>query len=458
MNDYFRCERSEPAGYAIVDQSVELKMGDQYNAKGTPVEMERTITQKLIAPYANAIPQIGFNENQFDFQYQENIIKILEEGESRTDRTGVNTYSLFGDVSHKVDLRLGFPGTTLKRLAFHANKVETMDWMLKGKFDLKTLKDKGVRIWDQNVKAGTEVYEGAPLELFQRLIMLNEGQRTVMNDFMEEIGVPFVRTEEGGRDFQLSERDKAQTYAIEAKLNNWGIPEKALSDGYLGPIYGKQWRNWEDVRIIPADEVTTEHWNKWNHEGCFEYDDRINDSPVVTHQVFSRSIDQVADLEKAVKNRSDSRRIILTGWNVAQLDEMQLPPCHTLAQWYVSQRKDENGLQYLDCKMYQRSADYLLGVPFNIAQYALITEMLAHTHGLRARFLYHTIGDAHLYQNHIDEGFVEEIVNRPIIHKSAMLHIDRRINSTSILDIQVKDVTLVGYESYEAQKNVPIAK
>lgn len=441
MNDYFRCERTEQPGYAIVDEKVELKLGDRYNAEGVPVEMERTITQKLIAPYANAIPQIGFNENQFDFQYQENIIKILEEGESRTDRTGVNTYSLFGDVSHKVDLRLGFPGTTLKRLAFHANKVETMDWMLKGKFDLKTLKDKGVRIWDQNVKPGTEVYRD--LSLDERIKLLTPDQKESLEEFKNTYQ----------QNPKLAQSQEGLQFALECKINNWGVPDKALSDGYLGPIYGKQWRDWEDVRVVDQGDMDYPSFMEKQLLRGFKPLHQIG-----SKFVFRRSIDQVADLEKAVRNRSDSRRIILTGWNVAQLDEMQLPPCHTLAQWYVSQKKDENGLQYLDCKMYQRSADYLLGVPFNIAQYALITEMLAHTHGLRARFLYHTIGDAHLYQNHIDEGFVEEIVNRPIIHKSAKLHIDRRIKSTSILDIQVKDVTLVGYESYEAQKNVPIAK
>lgn len=101
-----------------------------------------------------------------------------------------------------------------------------------------------------------------------------------------------------------------------------------------------------------------------------------------------------------------------------------------------------------------KSNDIFLGMPFNIAQYAMLTEMLAHTHGLRARFFHVTEGDAHIYANHVDQ--VAEQLKRPIIHKAPQLHIDRRIRSTSILDIQTKDVTLVGYESYDTIK-APIA-
>lgn len=452
MNDYFKCGAEsvasipEELGYKKTGvELVELKLGKEMDCEGKPYMIERTIKETLHRIYGtNSGPRVDFKDNEFDFQYQENIIQILEDGESRTDRTGVNTVSLFGDISHKVDLRLGFPGTTLKGFAFKAMKVETIDWMLKGKFDLKTLKDKGVRIWDQNVKAGTEVYEGAELSWKERLKFCTLDQYASIFEWADE---HFGILMEG------EEYNAEQVFAIEAKLNNWGVPDRALSDGYLGRIYGAQWRGWLDTRIVdesdwPSFSAMMEH-----------YVTKRGFTPrgqLGTNFLFQRKIDQVADLELSMKNRSDSRRIILTGWNVAELDEMQLPPCHTLAQWYVSQKKDENGLQYLDCKMYQRSADYLLGVPFNIAQYALITEMLAHVHGLRPRFLYHTIGDAHLYQNHIDEGFVEEIVNRPIIHKSAKLRIAGTYNS--ILDIPIEAVTLEGYESYEAQKNVPIAK
>lgn len=390
--------------------------------------------------------EVAFAENEFDHQYKDNLRSIMQDGEKRTDRTGVNTISVFGDIGHKIDLRRGYPGTTLKRLAFEANKVETIDWMLQGKTDLKTLKDKGVRIWDQNVKPGTEVYEGAELTLDQRLAFLTANQQEEFAEYRDVLA----------NDPDYS--DYVRGLAHNAKLNNWGIPERALSDGDLGPIYGKQWRAWEDVRVVTYNEWMVDYvaYEKRGFKLVDYVAKTVGVNTTVTHAVIRREIDQVAQVEKAVAERSDSRRIILTGWNVAQLDEMSLPPCHTMAQWSVSQKTDSNGKQFLDCKLYQRSADMLLGVPFNIAQYALITEMLAHVHGLTARFLHHTIGDAHIYQNHIDKGFVQEIMERPVSFKSPTLSISGTYNS--ITEIPTDRIWMVDYQSHEAQKNVPIAK
>lgn len=416
--------------------------------------------------------EVAYSDNEFDHQYKDNLRIIMQDGEKRTDRTGVNTISVFGDIGHKIDLRRGYPGTTLKRLAFEANKVETIDWMLQGKTDLKTLKDKGVRIWDQNVIPGTEVFEERAVSGFARLRFCTSGQKMNIRRYARDIGVP-SRIDpkalqenidnDAGFILDISTITSEQLHMIDSKLNSWGVPasEEKLIGGELGPIYGKQWRNWEDVRIVTIEDWS-ENFQKYQHmgfgrpEGYFEYDDRVNDRPFRTHAIIKREIDQVAQVEKAVAERSDSRRIIMTGWNVAQLDEMSLPPCHTMAQWSVSQKTDSNGKQFLDCKLYQRSADMLLGVPFNIAQYALITEMLAHVHGLTARFLHHTIGDAHIYQNHIDKGFVQEIMGRPVSFKSPTLSISGTYNS--ITEIPTDRIWMVDYQSHEAQKNVPIAK
>lgn len=387
--------------------------------------------------------------NQFDHQYNQNLRDILATGEERTDRTGVRTLSKFGSIKHTIDLREGFPATTGKKFAFNTNKGETMDWMLKGKFDLKSLKDLGIRIWDQNVIPGTEVYEELSVE--ERVALLTPGQLESFKEFREELRQI--------KDLSSTEYEDA----FHAKLNNWGVQEERLVGGDLGKIYGKQWRAWEDVRIVPIEEWS-ENFQKFQRmgfdlpEGYFEYDDRVNDRPFRTHAIIKREIDQVAQVEKAIAERSDSRRIILTGWNVAQLDEMSLPPCHTMAQWYVSQQKDEEGRNFLDVELYQRSNDMFLGCPFNVAQYALITEMLAHVHGLRARMLYHTIGDAHIYLNHIEgPDSVTELLKRPIIHNSPKLVIAQG-DYKSILDIPNGAVTMEGYESHPAFKNVPIAK
>lgn len=293
------------------------------------------------------VQEVAYAENEFDFQYKDNIRYILSNGEERTDRTGVRTMSSFGDIGHKIDLRRAYPATSLKRLAFQTMKVETIDWMLQGKCDLKTLKDKGVRIWDQNVIPGTEVYTYKELSIEERIKLLTPGQLENFKELREGL-----RARGGVNSTEYEE-------AFDRKFNNWGVPdgERVLVDGDLGPIYGKQWRDWDDTRIIPYGD-----WFSGKHnyaERGFVLQrfviEQSGNRMDTTHAVIHRTIDQVMDVDKAIKNRSDSRRIILTGWNVAQLDEMSLPPCHTMAQWYVSQKRDENGLQFLDCKLYQRS-------------------------------------------------------------------------------------------------------
>lgn len=135
--------------------------------------------------------------------------------------------------------------------------------------------------------------------------------------------------------------------------------EWADENGDLGPVYGKQWRSWE----------APDH----------------------------RTIDQISNLVKQIKNNPDSRRLIVSAWNVADVDRMALPPCHALFQFYVS-----NGR--LSCQLYQRSADVFLGVPFNIASYALLTMMVAQVCGLKPKEFVHTLGDAHIYSNHVEQA------------------------------------------------------
>jgi len=396
---------------------------------------------------ASGPEEVSFWDNQFDHQYNYWLQRILEEGERRDDRTKTGTISLFGDVNMKFDLRRNFCAITGKKLAFKTMKIETIDWMLKGKFDLKTLKEQGVRIWDQNVKPGTEVYGKIWNE--DRIKMLSPQQREQFNAFRAE-----VLAQQPTKDsIEIEE-------ALSNKLNNWGIPDKQLVDGDLGPIYGKQWRTWEDIRIIPAaGAYNDDFFKKWGARN-FRYTGFEDSNQIV----IRREVDQIEMVEDAIFNEirfhngeiakhSGGRRIILTGWNVAQLDEMSLPPCHTLAQWYVSSQKDENGKYYLDCKLFLRSNDIFLGMPFNVAQYAMLTHMLAHAHGLTARYFHVTEGDAHIYANHQDQ--VREQLSRPIIHKAPQLEITcGPVNS--ILNIRVEDVNLVGYESYESIK-APIA-
>lgn len=143
--------------------------------------------------------------------------------------------------------------------------------------------------------------------------------------------------------------------------DNWALP-----DGELGPVYGYQWRKWEKFKLNPE-----------------------------TKQYEKTHIDQIAYIINRIKTQPDCRRIILTAWNVGDIPEMRLPPCHAFTQFYVI-----NGR--LDCQLYQRSADFALGIPFNIASYATLMTMIAKETGLTPGIFTHTIGDAHIYVNHID--------------------------------------------------------
>ncbi|MCB1376775.1 MAG: thymidylate synthase [Alphaproteobacteria bacterium] len=146
-------------------------------------------------------------------------------------------------------------------------------------------------------------------------------------------------------------------YLHENKVTIWD--EWADANGDLGPVYGAQWRSW------PA------------HDGS--------------------TIDQLADVIARIRKSPDSRRLVVTAWNPADVDRMALPPCHCLFQFYVAGGR-------LSCQLYQRSADIFLGVPFNIASYALLTHMVAHVTGLKAGEFIHTLGDAHLYLNHLEQA------------------------------------------------------
>jgi len=182
--------------------------------------------------------------------------------------------------------------------------------------------------------------------------------------------------------------------------------EWADERGELGPVYGHQWRSW------PAPNGQT--------------------------------IDQITNVVEMIKKSPDSRRLIVSAWNVAEVDKMKLPPCHTLFQLYVANGK-------LSCQLYQRSADIFLGVPFNIASYALLTMMMAQVCDLRPGEFVHTFGDAHLYLNHLEQAKMQLAREpRPLP--------TMRINPSvkSIYDFQYEDFTLENYDPHPAIK-APIA-
>ena len=182
--------------------------------------------------------------------------------------------------------------------------------------------------------------------------------------------------------------------------------EWADENGNLGPVYGHQWRSW------PTSE--------------------------------GREIDQISNLINQIKKTPDSRRLIVSAWNVGEINKMKLPPCHCFFQFYVADGR-------LSCQLYQRSADIFLGVPFNIASYALLTQMIAHVCGLECGEFIHTLGDAHIYTNHIDQ-VNEQLGRKP--KKLPQIKINPSVKN--IFDFKYEDFSLEGYDPYPLIK-APVA-
>ncbi len=185
-------------------------------------------------------------------------------------------------------------------------------------------------------------------------------------------------------------------YLQEHGVRIWN--EWADENGELGPVYGAQWRSWPDYR--------------------------------------GGSIDQVSELIDTIKQNPDSRRMIISAWNVGALKDMKLPPCHLLFQFYVA-----NGR--LSCQLYQRSADIFLGVPFNIASYALLTMMVAQVCGLAYGEFIHTLGDAHIYDNH-KEQVALQLTRQPLSLPKMLINPEVK----DIFDFKYSDFTLEAYESH----------
>jgi len=182
--------------------------------------------------------------------------------------------------------------------------------------------------------------------------------------------------------------------------------EWANENGDLGPVYGAQWRSW------PAPD--------------------------------GRHIDQISQVTHAIRENPDSRRLIVSAWNVSEIERMALPPCHLLFQFYVAQGR-------LSCQLYQRSADIFLGVPFNIASYALLTMMMAQATGLQPGEFVHTLGDAHLYLNHLEQVHTQ-LAREPRPLPNMRLNPEK----TSLLDFDFDDFELLNYDPHPSIK-APVA-
>lgn len=285
-------------------------------------------------------------------QYLELCQKVLNEGFKKDDRTNTGTISYFG-AQMRFDLSEGFPLLTTKRVHLKSIIYELL-WFIKGDTNIKYLVDHDVRIWNE-----------WPYEIYKK-----------SNDYSGETIDEFI---------------------IKIKEDE----EFAKKHGDLGPVYGKQWRNF----------------------GVDKY-----------------HVDQLANVIDQIKNNPSSRRLIVCAWNPLEVDKMALPPCHSLFQFYVNDGK-------LSCMLYQRSADIFLGVPFNIASYSLLTMMVAKVCGLELGEFVHTLGDAHIYSNHLEQ--INRQLSRTPRNLPKMLI---KKDAKNIEDFEYEDFELVDYNPYKGIK------
>ena len=277
-------------------------------------------------------------------QYLDLIRKVLNEGIKKEDRTGTGTISYFG-YQMRFDLSEGFPLLTTKKVHLKSIIHELL-WFVRGDTNIKYLVDNGVSIWND---WPYKKYSESP-----------EYKGETMDEFIEKI-----KTDD----------------------------EFAKKWGDLGPVYGKQWRDFEGV-------------------------------------------DQLKNIIEQIRKNPDSRRLIVSSWNPKEVPNMALPPCHSLYQFYVIDGK-------LSLQLYQRSGDIFLGIPFNIASYALLLMMVAKVTGLEPGTFVHTIGDAHIYLNHLEQVNLQ-LSREP--YPLPKMKINRETNN--IEDFQYEDFELIDYKCH----------
>lgn len=323
-----------------------------------------------------------------EHQYLDLLRDIRDNGTRKSNRTGIDTIGVIGRTM-RFDLSDNtFPLLTTKRTWFKGIAHELL-WFIAGDTNIKYLDDNGVKIWNGNAEDFWKKVCSRKEELSERADKIHE---KIGN--LTQLSVTYNVEGETSKVRELLEQIEDAQVEYYETVNEIDWMED-ISEGDLGPVYGSQWRN-------------------FNAQGCDQLQNAIN----------------------TIRNNPDSRRIIVSAWNPLVLDRVALPPCHCFFQFFVE--GDD-----LSCLMYQRSCDTFLGVPFNIASYALLTHLVAAVTDKKAKEFIHVLGDTHLYVNHLDQ--VEEQLKRgPYPFPKIKIN----PNVKEITDFKFEDIEVVGYESH----------
>jgi len=363
--------------------------------------------------------------NNIDRQYKELLEHIIHFGVDKKDRTGTGTKSLFGwQIRHRMEE--GFPLLTTKKMAWKSIVTELL-WFLRGDTNIKYLVDNGCHIWDGDAWTN---YKRKTLDKFMEDTTIAGYAITNKEDFINKI-----KTDD----------------------------EFAKQWGELGPIYGKQWRSWDVPKILTIEKGRIENgigteWGSWERN----------------------PIDQIVNLISELKTNPDSRRLMVNAWNVGELDQMVLPPCHYGFQIYTRElsteerRKlanyesefvspmtveswDRNNIptRAISLMWNQRSVDTLLGLPFNIASYGLLLNIIAKIVNMVPEDLIGNLGDVHLYSNHIEQAKEQLTRSNYELPKLVTNKTDafwKGFDVSLFNHLEVNDFTIENYQSHPAIK------
>lgn len=434
--------------------------------------------------------------NNIDTPYLMLLNRIRNEGNIKSDRTNTGTVSLFGNMI-KLDVRDCYiPLLTTKKIFYESFIKETV-WFISGSTDVKFLKDNGVGIWDEWVIPETSQWRPYTREEYTKAHQKLFGTD---GDYNNQVFVaPFKDAYNWLRchneDVYFEYRKQHPVDACIENLRTFvkgkvDIPNMKLVSGSIGEgAYGSLWRKWEDTRIVEADKFES----IYKPRGYKTVTNSIamdGGGYDLSKVVITRNIDQLQDVIELLQTNPDSRRIVLSAWNPGRLADAALPPCHTLSQYFTRLKRDDEltddllkrglmneylhttsedliddtdsirafcvskgvPIRYISSMLFCRSQDFVVGTPFNTAQYVMLLNVIANIVGMDVEEFTWVGGDTHVYSNQLE--LVKEQLSRTILANKSKIHIKRKLKS--IDDLKIEDIEITDYTCHPAI-NYPVA-